>query len=63
MEEIALFAVSFALRDLWRRQLLEYLEDPRSVVSKLYGELYLVSANTEAERIASILVRRVGELE
>jgi hypothetical protein len=62
MEEIPLFAISIALGDLWRREALELLEDPRAVVRKLYRELYLVSSNAEAERIASILVRGVSEL-
>jgi hypothetical protein len=63
MEEIPLFAISLALGQLWRRECLELLEDPRAVIRKLYPELYLVSSHTEAERIASILVRGVGELE
>jgi hypothetical protein len=62
MEEIPLFAISLALGDLWRRECLDLLEDPRAVVRKLYPELYLVSTNTEAERIAAIVIRGVSEL-
>jgi hypothetical protein len=63
MEEIPLFAISMALRDLWRRECLEFLEDPRAVVRKLYPELYLVSSHTEVERIAGVFVRRMGDGE
>jgi len=62
MEEIPLFAISIALGDLWRGEALKLLEDPRAVVRKLYPELYLVSTHTEAERIASIVVRGMSEL-
>jgi hypothetical protein len=63
MEEIPLFAISLALGNLWRGECLQLLEEPRTVVRKLYPELYLVSSHTEAERIGAIVVRGVGYLE
>lgn len=63
MEEIPLFAISAALKILWHGELRECLEDPSTVVRKLYPKLYLVCTDAEAERIGAILIRRVGELE
>lgn len=63
MEEFPLFAISIGLRHLWRRECAELLEHPRGVVRKLEPQLYLVCLDAEAERIAAIYVRRMGELE
>lgn len=47
-----------ALRNWWQAELLEYLQEPRSVVHKLQGGLYLVAPLASPHVPTEVMVRR-----